>query len=59
MLELGDKSEIYHRDLSKVINNSDIDKVFVKGEKLSLPIKIFRKKNVEIYFSRMKIWILL
>ncbi len=33
MLELGKKSEFYHKDLSKVINNSDIDKVFVKGNK--------------------------
>ena len=32
MLELGDKSEILHKELSKVINNSDIDKVFVKGK---------------------------
>ena len=34
MLELGKKSEILHKDLSKVINNSDIDKVFIKGIKL-------------------------
>ena len=33
MLELGNKSEKYHKELSKVINNSDIDKVFVKGKK--------------------------
>ena len=33
MLELGAKSEIYHKDLSKVINSSDIDKVFIKGTK--------------------------
>jgi murE/murF fusion protein len=33
MLELGHKSEKYHKDLSKVINNSNIDKVFIKGEK--------------------------
>ena len=32
MLELGSKSEKYHKELSKVINNSDIDKVFVKGK---------------------------
>ena len=31
MLELGSKSQKYHEELSKVINNSDIDKVFVKG----------------------------
>ena len=33
MLELGRKSEFLHKDLSKVINNSDIDKVFIKGNK--------------------------
>tara|TARA_B100000963_G_scaffold344622_1_gene347664 strand:- start:15215 stop:17974 length:2760 start_codon:yes stop_codon:yes gene_type:complete len=33
MLELGSKSNKLHKDLSKVINNSDIDKVFVKGKK--------------------------
>ena len=33
MLELGSKSKKYHEDLSKVINNSDIDKVFIKGKK--------------------------
>ena len=33
MLELGPKSKKYHKDLSKVINSSDIDKVFVKGKK--------------------------
>ena len=32
MLELGKKSEKLHKDLSKVINNSDIDKVFIKGQ---------------------------
>ena len=33
MLELGHKSAELHKDISKVINNSDIDKVFVKGIK--------------------------
>ena len=32
MLELGRRSKKYHEELSKVINNSDIDKVFVKGK---------------------------
>ena len=32
MLELGKKSELLHKNLSKVINNSDIDKVFIKGK---------------------------
>ena len=42
MLELGKNSEIYHEELSKVINSSDIDKVFVKGEKT-----IFTYKNLD------------
>jgi MurE/MurF fusion protein len=41
MLELGHKSEKYHKDLSKVINNSNIDKVFIKGEKT-----LFTYKNL-------------
>ena len=50
MLELGSKSEKYHKDLSKVINNSDIDKVFIKGKQFShinILIKIKRK-----YFTK-------
>ena len=39
MLELGKKSKFYHKELSKLINKSDIDKVFVK-EKRPLFIKI-------------------
>ncbi len=33
MLELGHKSVELHKGISKVINNSDIDKVFIKGIK--------------------------
>ena len=33
MLELGKKSTFLHKGISKVINNSDIDKVFIKGIK--------------------------
>ncbi len=41
MLELGKKSKIYHAGLSKLINSSDIDKVFVKGEN-----SLFTYKNL-------------
>jgi len=41
MLELGKKTDIYHRELSKLINSSDIDKVFVKGKK-----SLFTYKNL-------------
>ena len=43
MLELGSKSKKYHIDLSKVINNSDIDKVFIKGNKTIFTYKYLNK----------------
>jgi murE/murF fusion protein len=43
MLELGSKSKKYHEDLSKVINNSDIDKVFIKGKKTIFTYKHLNK----------------
>jgi len=45
MLELGHKSEQYHTDLSKVINNSNIDKVFIKGEKTLFTYKNLHKSK--------------
>ena len=43
MLELGKKSDMLHRRLSKVINNSDIDKVFIKGNKTLITYKNLSK----------------
>ena len=43
MLELGKKSEFYHKQLSKLINSSDIDKVFIKGEKTLFTYKNLKK----------------
>ena len=43
MLELGIKSKKYHKDLSKVINNSDIDKVFIKGKETIFTYKHLNK----------------
>ena len=43
MLELGAKSKKYHTDLSKVINKSNIDKVFIKGEKTLFTYKNLHK----------------
>ena len=34
MLELGDKSNFYHKNLSKFINSTKIDKLFVYGNKI-------------------------
>ena len=45
MLELGKKSETYHKNLSKVINSSDIDKVFVKGKKTLFTYKNLKKEK--------------
>ena len=41
--ELGIKSKKYHKDLSKVINNSDIDKVFIKGKETIFTYKHLNK----------------
>ena len=50
MLELGKRSKILHKDMSKVINNSDIDKVFIKGEKtLETYKKIKKQKRGNIF----------
>ena len=50
MLELGKKSEVLHKRLSKVINNSDIDKVFVKGSKTLTTYKnIVKNKRGNIF----------
>ena len=50
MLELGKKSEVLHENLSKVINNSDIDKVFIKGDKsLNTYKKIHKHKRGNIF----------
>ncbi len=43
MLELGSKSRKFHEDLSQVINNSDIDKVFIKGKKTLFTYKHINK----------------
>ena len=45
MLELGHKSDKYHKDLSKVINNTNIDKVFIKGEKTLFTYKNLHKRK--------------
>ena len=48
MLELGKKSDNLHKDLSKVINNSDIDKVFIKGKNLITYKNINKNKRGNI-----------
>jgi MurE/MurF fusion protein len=43
MLELGNRSNYYHKNLSKIINNTDIDKVFVYGDKILNAYKFTKK----------------
>ena len=45
MLELGEKSDYLHKDISKVINRSDIDKVFIKGTKTLITYKNINKNK--------------
>ena len=45
MLELGKKSIFYHKKISKLINNSDIDKTFVYGKNVSETFKFLKKKK--------------
>jgi len=43
MLELGKNSHIYHKKISKLINNSDIDKTFVYGNKAFETYKFLKR----------------
>ena len=52
MLELGSKSDKLHEKLSKVINNSDIDKVFIKGTKTLLLTRILIKRERKHFATR-------
>jgi len=45
MLELGKNSHIYHKKISKFINNSDIDKTFVYGDKTIQTYKLLKKEK--------------
>ncbi len=45
MLELGSRSKKYHVELFKVINNSDIDKVFIKGKETIFAYKHLKKEK--------------
>jgi len=45
MLELGNKSNFYHKNLSQIINNTDIDKVFVYGDKVLATYKHIKKSK--------------
>ena len=53
MLELGSMSKKFHRDLSKIINNSKVDKVFIYGNfiKETFNHLSLKKKGKVILFS--------
>ena len=60
MLELGKNSHIYHKKISKLINNSDIDKTFVYGKRAFETYKLLKKhkrgeivKNLELFKSKI------
>ena len=45
MLELGKKTNFFHRNLAKYINNSNIDKVFVIGKYILETCKLIKKNK--------------
>ncbi len=45
MLELGKNSQVYHKKISKFINNSDIDKTFVYGNKSTETYKLLKRNK--------------
>ena len=45
MLELGKKSEFYHSKLAKIINKTNIDKVFIYGDKILKTYKNIKTNN--------------
>ena len=45
MLELGKHSKKLHQSIGKIINNTKIDKVFVKGRNVLLHTILFQKRK--------------
>jgi UDP-N-acetylmuramyl pentapeptide synthase len=54
MLELGKKSKKLHKELSTIINRSDIDKVFVYGNYIKETFKFLSKKKKGGVFNNLK-----
>tara|TARA_Y100000590_G_scaffold397925_1_gene479812 strand:+ start:333 stop:3164 length:2832 start_codon:yes stop_codon:yes gene_type:complete len=54
MLELGKKTKRFHKDLSIVINNSDIDKVFVYGKHITDTYSYLSKSKKGQIFKNLK-----
>ena len=65
MLELGKKSEFYHSKLAKIINKTNIDKVFIYGDKIFKTYKnisndkkgniLHSKQDFDLIFSKVNI----
>jgi murE/murF fusion protein len=56
MLELGIHSKKLHQSLAPLINQTNIDKVFVKGKMVSLVFKkILNEKKGRILFNKSQI----
>mgnify|MGYP003327972609 FL=1 len=60
MLELGKNSHIYHKKISKLINNSDIDKTFVYGNKAFETYRFLKKhkrgevvRNLQLFKNKI------
>ena len=53
MLELGHKSKKFHRDLSQVINRSDVDKVFVYGKYIRETFNFLSKNKKGKVFNNL------
>jgi MurE/MurF fusion protein len=54
MLELGKQSKKLHRSLSRLINKSDIDKVFVYGHNIKETFNFLSKSKKGIIFKNLK-----
>ena len=54
MLELGKKSKKLHRQISNLINNSNIDKVFVYGNHIKETFKHLRESKKGKIFNNLK-----
>ena len=54
MLELGKKSKKFHKELSTVINKSNIDKVFVYGKYIKETFNSLSKNKKGKVFNNLK-----
>ena len=53
MLELGSKSKKFHKELSKIVNESDLDKVFVYGNHIRETFKHLSKHKKGKIFNNL------